>query len=323
MKAFQYVSPRSAEDAVSLVKDGGRFLAGGIDLLGELKEYLTEAGTLVNIKALPGLDQMVQSEGWWKIGGNVTVAQVAQHPEIKKAFPGLHEAAREVGSPQIRNMATVAGNLAQHSRCWYYRQRDITCLKKGGSACHAREGENKYHSLFSGNPCISPVVSNLAVALAALDANVLIQRGGSKTLLKIAPFYARAWDNPVAHHSLDPGDLILEIQVPPRLDHSSYLQVSEKSAFDWALVSCAAAAKFADRKVVEARIAMGAVAPVPYRVEAADQILHGQSLSETLATQVADAVLKDAKPFAQNGYKIPLAHALIRRTLMKLRDTSN
>src|SRR4029077_5118916 len=157
--------------------------------------------------------------------------------------PGLQQAAAEVGSRQIRNVATVGGNLAQHSRCWYFRHRDTLCLKKGGSTCFARDGENKYHSLFTGNPCISPVVSNLSVVLAALDATVVVLRDGKETRLSIAELYAKAWDNPTAHHSLNPGDLILKVEVPVANRRSAYQQVSEKAMFDWALVSCAAAAK--------------------------------------------------------------------------------
>ena len=165
MNPFQYVNPRTADSAVAEVADKGRFLAGGIDVLGEMKEYIAQPRRLVNVKELPGTRDIARGKEW-TIGANVTIAELEHDDELKRVFPGLQQAAAEVGSPQIRNVATVGGNLAQHSRCWYYRHRDIRCLKKGGDTCYAREGENKYHSLFSGNPCISPVVSNLAIALA-------------------------------------------------------------------------------------------------------------------------------------------------------------
>src|SRR5215831_17086222 len=229
MKPFQYATAASVGSARDLVSGSGRYLAGGIDLLGEMKEYISEPKVLVNIKSLPGLDKIQANDKAWVISANVTVAQLEDHPELKRVFPGLQQAATEVGSRQIRNVATVDGNLAQHSRCWYYRHRDVLCLKKGGDTCYARHGENKYHSLFTGNTCISPVVSNLAVALGALDAIVVVQRGEQTLRLGIPEVYAKAWDNPTAHHSLESGDLVLRIEVPTIRSRSAYLQVSEKS----------------------------------------------------------------------------------------------
>jgi len=237
----------------------GRYLAGGIDLLAEMKEYIAQPKVLVNIKSLPGLNKIEPGEQLWNIGANVTVAELENDQQLKRTFPGLQQAAAEVGSQQIRNVATVGGNLAQHSRCWYYRHRDTLCLKKGGDLCYARHGENKYHSLFTGNTCISPVVSNLAIALAVLDAKVVVQRQDKPIPMTIAELYARAWENPTAHHSLEPGDLILRIELPVQQRRSAYLQVSEKSMFDWALVSCAAAARVEGGKLSQARVVLGAV----------------------------------------------------------------
>ena len=327
MNPFEYVNPRTVNSAVAEVADKGCFLAGGIDVLGEMKEYIAQPRRLVNVKELPGLDQIVPAHGArahmqasdvWTIGANVTVAAIENHEELKRAFPGLQQAAAEVGSLQIRNVATVGGNLAQHSRCWYYRHRDIRCLKKGGATCYARDGENKYHSLFSGNPCISPVVSNLAIALAALDAKVIVRRGKEDVTLTIPEFYAKAWDNPQAHHSLASTDLILRVEIPNAGRKSAYLQISEKASFDWALVSCAAAAKVDGRKLSQVRIVLGSVSPVPHQIPAANELLDGKELDDALASRAADAILKDAAPFAHNGYKVPIAHALVRRTLKQL-----
>ncbi len=168
MQNFEYAIARSVDGAIELSTPESRFLAGGIDLLGEMKEYITSPKRVIDLKLIPDLDRIDTSTSTWKIGANVTIAEIARNERIRATLPGLAEAASEVGSPQIRNVATLGGNLAQHSRCWYYRHRDLRCLKRGGSTCYAREGENKYHSLFSGNPCISPIVSNLAIILAAL-----------------------------------------------------------------------------------------------------------------------------------------------------------
>src|SRR5215472_10664661 len=313
MKPFQYATATSPESARQLVGENGCFIAGGIDLLGQMKEYLAEPTILVNIKSLPGLDKIEPGDKSWTIGANVTVAQLEDHSGIRETFPGLQQAAVEVGSRQIRNVGCVGGNLAQHSRCWYYRHRDIQCLKKGGDMCYARHGENKYHSLFTGNTCISPVVSNLSVILAALDATIIVQRGDKPVRTTIPEFYSKAWDNPTAHHSLEQGDLVLKVEIPVQQRRCGYLQVSEKSMFDWALVSCAAAAKVTDGKFSQARIVLGAVANVPYQVPSANQLLEGKTLDDALAAKVADAILEKAQPHSENGYKIQIARTLIHR----------
>jgi xanthine dehydrogenase YagS FAD-binding subunit len=319
MKAFEYATAHSTDSARQLVADKGAYLAGGNDLLGLLKEYLVSPNILVNIKSLPGLDKIERGGKIWTIGSLVTVAQIEDDAEVKKVFPGLHEAASEVASQQIRNVATVGGNLAQHSRCWYFRHRDTVCLKKSGDLCYARNGENRYHSLFTGNPCISPVVSSLATIFTTLDATAIVLRDGKETRMSMAELYQRAWENPLAHNSLNNGDLILRVEIPTTRSRSAYMQISDKHAFDWALVSCAAAAEVVDGKLKSPRVALGSISPVPHQVEAANSFLDGKILDDATATQAADLILKDAKPLEHNAYKMPMAHALIRRTLLKLK----
>ena len=322
MKAFEYATALSTENARELVGATGAYLAGGNDLLGLLKDYLPTANILVNIKSLPGLDTIERGGRTWTLGALVTVAQIENDPELRKVFPGLQEAASEVASQQIRNVATVGGNLAQHSRCWYYRHRDTVCLKKNGDLCYAREGENRYHSLFTGNPCVSPVVSSLAIAFAALDATAIVLREGKETRLSMAELYQRAWENPLAHNSLNPGDLILRVEIPTARRQSAYLQASDKHTFDWALVSCAAAAEVRGGRLKSPRVALGSISPVPHQVETANQFLDGKLLDDALASQAADLILADAKPLEHNAYKVPMAHALIRRTLLKLKGVA-
>jgi xanthine dehydrogenase YagS FAD-binding subunit len=319
MKSFQYVTATSAASARDLAGVDGRFLAGGMDLLSEMKEYIAQPKTLVNIKSLPGLNKIEAGPTSWSIGANVTIAEIEDHPELKKVFPGLQQAAAEVGSRQIRNLGTVGGNLAQHSRCWYYRHRDVHCLKKGGDMCYARHGDNRYHSLFTGNTCISPVVSNLAVALGALDATVTVQKGDKQQPMTIAELYAEAWHNPEAHNSLEPGDLILKVEVPVRQLRSAYLQMSQRSDFDWALVSCAAAAKMDGNKVSQAKVVLGSVSNVPYQAEAANKFLEGKELDDAAIAKVGDLILEKAHVQAFNGYKVPIARTLIRRVLLQLK----
>jgi xanthine dehydrogenase YagS FAD-binding subunit len=319
MKAFQYASAHSVASARELVGENGAYLSGGVDLLGQMKEYLVEPKILVNVKTIPGLNKIESGRKAWTIGGNVTISALEDHDGIRKTFPGIQQAAAEVGSRQIRNVATVGGNLAQHSRCWYFRHRDVLCLKKGGDMCYARHGDNRYHSLFTGNTCISPVVSNLAIIFAALDAAVLVQRKDKQIRMNLADFYARAWDNPTSHNSLEPGDLVVKVEIPTEQRRSAYLQMSAKSQFDWALVSCAAAANLKGNKLSQARVALGAISNVPHQVEAANQFLEGKTLDDSVADKAADIILEKAHPHSENGYKIPIARALIRRTLLQLK----
>ncbi len=184
--------------------------------------------------------------------------------------------------------------------------------------CYARHGDNRFHSLFTGNTCISPVVSNLAIAFAALDASVLVQKADKAQRMTIAELYSEAWHNPEAHNSLEPGDLILKVEIPVQKRQSAYIQMSAKSEFDWALASCAASAKMAGGKFNQARIVLGAVSNVPYEVSAANELLEGKELTDELAGKVADALLEKAHVFTENGYKIPIVRALVHRTLTQL-----
>lgn len=320
MKAFAYATAHSTDSARDLVAGNGAYLAGGNDLLGLLKDYLVPGpDVLVNIKSLPGLNKIERGDKTWTIGSLVTVAELEHDSQLAQVFPGLHDAASEIASPQIRNVATVGGNLAQHSRCWYFRHRDTVCLKKHGDLCYARNSDNRYHSLFTGNDCISPVVSSLATTFAALDATAIVLRAGRETPLSMAELYRKAFTEPTAHNSLNPGDLILRVEIPTARTASAYQQVSDKHTFDWALVSCAAAANVVDGKLNQPRIALGSISPVPHQVEAANQFLDGKPLDDATVAQAADLILKDAKPLEHNAYKMPLAQALIRRTLLKLK----
>jgi len=319
MKPFSYQRARSVATVVAQASTRHRLLAGGIDLLGELKEGLTEADLLIAVTRIPGLDGIEQTPTGWRIGANVTIAALPAHAALAREFPALAAAAAHVASPQIRNVSTVAGNLAQHSRCWYYRHRDVQCLRKGGESCHARDGEHKYHCLFSGNWCISPLTSNLAVALAALDASVVVRNQQAERRLPIAQFYAPAWEDPAAHNALAPGDMITAVEIPAGARRSAYLQMSEKAEFDWALVSCAVALELEPEvgRVRRARLVLGAVAPVPYRDERAESALVGERIDEAIADRAATLLLEKAEPLPQNAYKIPIARALLKRALLQ------
>ncbi|MEE9367576.1 MAG: FAD binding domain-containing protein [Pontiella sp.] len=316
MKNFQYAKAATAEEACGLSGKETRFHGGGIDLMGEMKDYIDSPSRVIDVS---DLDQQITDKGdHWLIGGAVKLVAIVRHDALKKSLPGLVQSAEHVGSPQIRNVATVGGNIAQHSRCWYYRQPDVKCLKKGGSQCYACEGINKYHSIFAEGACISPLVSNLGIALSALDARVQVMRKGAVRDMSMEAFYELADVNPRAHNSLQPDDLVVSVKVPKGRKSSSYLQISEKGAFDWALVSCAAAADLQDGILRNVRLYLGVVSPIPYSREKAVAFLAGKKLNEETVAEAARLLMAKADPFEHNGYKVPMARAMAKRALLAL-----
>lgn len=320
MKPFQYANARTFAGAGKLYRDApsSAYLGGGVDLLGRMKDGLAEPERVVNLKKIPESGKIERKGNTWNLGPGVTIAQLQDHEEIGKAFPGIAEAARHVGSPQIRNMGTLGGNLAQHSRCWYYRHKDVQCLKNGGDVCYASVGDSRYHSLFTNNACISPVVSNLATALAALDATVVVRTSEGQKDWTIEDLFEDAWNDPAAHHSLKPGDLIVLVKIPDFKRRSHYMQQSDKAEFDWALVSAAASARVEGGVLRQPQLVLGAIAPGPYQLKEVNDMLEGQPLTETLAGKAAERLLEGAEATPENAYKIPLAKAIARRCLLKL-----
>jgi xanthine dehydrogenase YagS FAD-binding subunit len=319
MNRLPHLSAHDSGSAVEPVPGTGRFSSGGINLSGASKGNVAAPVDLVNFKDLPETNQIDVGEDECVIGANVTLASLAGCEPLVRVFPALVEAASEAGSPQTRNASTVGGDLSQPSRCSYYRQRGAPCVKKGGVSCFARVGENRFHSLFTGCMCVSPAVSSVAIALAALDARIAILSDRRIEKLTVAQFFASAWSNPAVHNSLKPADQILRVEIPVVNGvRSAYLEVSEKSDFDWALVSCATAARVNGRAVNGVRIVVGAIAPIPWQVAQANRFLEGRIVNDDVATQAASLVLREAAPLSSNGYKLPIARALIRRCLTRL-----
>ncbi|VGO17366.1 Putative xanthine dehydrogenase YagS FAD-binding subunit [Pontiella desulfatans] len=316
MNNFEYIKAQTAESACAAADRDTRFHGGGIDLLGEMKDYIDSPKRVIDVS---GLDRSISDEGaHWKLGGAVRLVDIENHAGLKQSIPGLVQAAEHVGSPQIRNLATIGGNLAQHSRCWYYRHPDVKCLKNGGSQCYARSGINKFHSIFAEGACISPVVSNLGVALSALDATVQVMRKGQVRELTMEAFYEDADLNPRAHNSLKPDELVVSVTVPKQRTCSSYVQISEKETFDWALVSCAVAANLENNVLSHVRLYFGVVSPVPYTHARAVKQLEGMRLTQSGVEEVAAALLEGAQTSEHNRYKVPLAKTMAKRAIIAL-----
>jgi xanthine dehydrogenase YagS FAD-binding subunit len=330
MKEFEWSSPSSVGEAVKLLAEiqsddpyeSARPMAGGQDLLTTMKERVLRPKRVVNLKAIPGLDQ-INGDGstGLKIGALVKLDEIETHPEILKGFPGLSEAAQSIATVQLRNQGTIGGNLCQRPRCWYFRLEDVICLKKGGDTCYAQNGENKYHAILGGGPSFIVHPSDLATMLLALDATVTINGPKGRRDLPLDKFFALPTVDAGRENILDDGDLVTEIQVPasPMAARSAYVKMKERSSLDFALSAAAAAVELAsDGKVKQARLVLGGVAPIPWRVPDAEAALIGKSLDDKTIASTAEIALAGAKPLAKNAYKIPLAKALMRRALNKL-----
>ncbi len=322
MNRFEFARATSVAEALSLVaeKPGSVLKAGGIDLLDHLKEHLLEPPRLVDLKSTPGMqDVTVEPGGSIRIGPLVTLAHVAAQPGIRATHTALAQACGEAASPQIRNVATIGGNLLQRPRCWYYRLASYRCLKKGGDTCYAVGGENRYHTIFGDGACNAPHPSNAAMALTALGASLVFQSNrGTRTVLA-DQFFTIPGGDPRRENAREPDEILTVINLPTAPGvRSTYASVRQKAAFDWPLVSTAVALRVEGGIVREARIILGAVATVPLRSAAAEQALVGRRLDDHTAEAIANAAVAGAQPLSENGYKVELLRTLLRRTLRSL-----
>jgi xanthine dehydrogenase YagS FAD-binding subunit len=331
MKAFTLANPTTLDQAVELLaqraKRGARervqLLAGGQDLLTEMKEHLAEPELLVNLKGIGGLDRIeIDAAGALSIGALATVAALEDHAEIRTRFPVLHEAARSIASPQIRSVGTVGGNLCQRPRCWYYRSEHAKCIKKGGSECFSKTGLNKYNAILGGGPSYIVHPSDLAPALVALEAQARLRGPGGERTVPLERFFTLPSEGSVLKENVLADDEILvsvSVPAPPPGMKSTYLKFKERGSFDFALVSVAAAVWLESGSVSRARLVLGGVAPIPWRSEDAERALVGKAMDASSWKAAGEAAMIEADPLAHNAYKIPLAKGLIHRALQSLR----
>jgi xanthine dehydrogenase YagS FAD-binding subunit len=247
------------------------------------------------------------------------MARIASHPGIRRTHAGLAHACAEAASPQIRNVATIGGNLLQRPRCWYYRLASYRCLKKGGDACFAVGGENRYHTIFADGPCNAPHPSNAAMGLTALGASFVLQGSRGTRTVPAEQFFTIPGKDPRRENAKESDEILTAIHVPaaPGM-RSIYASVKEKAAFDWPLVSTAVALRVDAGIVRETRIILGAVAPVPLRSSAAERTIIGRRLDEATSEAAANAAMAGTQPLSDNGYKVELLKTLLRRTLRSL-----
>lgn len=322
MKPFAYASPRSLEEAVSLLTNDGdaKFLAGGTDLLTLLKGDLLEPSQLIDIKRLAELDDVISlSSDSLRIGALASLSDLEAHPLVAEHAPAVAEAAALAATPQLRNMATIGGNLLQRPRCWYFRDPEIPCWLKGGDNCPARTGENQHHAIFDLSPCVAVHPSDPASALLAHDAEVEIRGASGSRTMPLADLFEPPADDHRTETTLRPGEIITAFTLPAAAGRSTYLKAMDRKAWAFALVGVAVRIKQEGGRITEARIVLGGVANVPWRAMAAEQVLVGQAPGSEVLAAAADAALTGAQPLAKNGYKLPIARALVRRALQAAR----
>ena len=322
MNRFELVRAQTTAQARDLAaeKPGSVLKAGGIDLLDHLKEHLVEPPRLVDLKTIPGLAQIgVEKDGSLKIGALATLAQVAAHAGVRASHPALARACGEAASPQVRNVATIGGNVLQRPRCWYYRLESYKCLKKGGDLCFAVAGENRYHVIFGGGPAFAAHPSNAAVPLVAYGASFVLDGPQGGRVVAASDFFLLPAQDPTRENVLQPGELLKEIRVPSAAGwKSAYYEVRERAAFDWPLVSAAIALKLSGGVVREARVVLGQVATIPWRSAAAEKALVGRPVDAASAEAAGKAAVEGAQPMSDNGYKVDLVATLVRRTVATL-----
>jgi len=323
---FEYATPATAAQAVALLgpqwTDAVAY-AGGMDLLDLMKERIAAPRRLVNIKKCDELRFIrAEPDGTLRLGALATLAEIASSDAVREAHPALALAAGLAATPQVRNMATLGGNLCQRPRCWYLRSEDFPCLRKGGDRCFAKDGENRYHAIFTdGEPCVIVHPSASAVALSALDAEIkVLSKGGATRTIAMSDFFLTSSQNLQRENVLKPDDLIVEVTVPAtaRGLRSHYIKLREKQSYDWPLADVAVAARLEGGVAQDPRIVLGSAAPVPKRATKAEEFLAGKPLNAENAARAGELAVEGAKPLAQNAYKVTLYKVIVRRALLAL-----
>lgn len=321
IKNFAYVKAGSVAAAVkALSTKGASIHAGGTDLLGCLRDEVISVGQVVSISGIKEMKGITaKPDGGLRIGALTTIAEVAASTAISGKYQVLAQAAAEVASPQLRNQGTLGGNLCQRPRCWYYRG-DFRCARKGGDLCYAVAGENQYHAIFGGGPCFFVHPSDTAVALVALQAQIMIAGPAGSKPVRIADFFVGPDKSVTRENILAPNEIVTEIHLPPVSGkvRSSYRKIRARRAWDFALASVGVVLQYTNDSVSAARIVLGGVGPYPWRVEAAEKLLIGKKIDSALAAAAGQAAIKEASPLPENGYKMQIVQGAVEESILAL-----
>jgi xanthine dehydrogenase YagS FAD-binding subunit len=323
MKTFDYVRPRTIPEAIAAAAEPGSvYLAGGTNLLDLMKGGIARPDRVVDISRLPGLDRIERlSDGGFRVGALVRNADLAHDSDFARSFPAVAEAMLSGASPQLRNAATVGGNLLQRTRCAYFYDPASACNKrKPGSGCDARGGENRLHAVLGwSDSCIATHPSDLCVPLVALDAAVEIEGSSGRREISLEELHDLPGNTPERESGLQPGELIVAIRLPGGAAaysrHARYLKLRERTSYAFAVVSAAAALDMSRDRIRSARIALGGVAPKPWRAREAEAVLANAAPDAAAFRAAAEAALANATPSGDNAFKIELAKRILSRTL--------
>jgi len=321
MRAFEYASPATPEQAVSLLgKTWGNseVLAGGTDLLALMKDDVVQPRRLVNLKEIHELVDVTSTRQGLRIGALTSLGDLADNANVVKDYPALAEALNEAASPQIRNVATLGGNLCQRPRCWYFRNGFGLLPKDESGKDLVASGENRYHAILGNDgpaKFISP--STVAPILIAYGAKIRIIGPKSSREIALEKFFVIPKTETEREHDLRPDEIVTEILVPPPSSNAAHYEVRQKAAFDWPLAVTAVTLEMRGSTVSRARVVLGSVAPIPWPSREAERALEGKEVSESTASAAAEAALRDAKPLSQNGYKVQLARVAVKRAILK------
>jgi xanthine dehydrogenase YagS FAD-binding subunit len=331
LPSFEYVDARDVKEVASLLyqyEGRAKVIAGATDLLGLMKDKiegpeLKIPEVLVNVKRIPEMTRVTYDDGAGvRIGAGVTLSRLAASDVIGREFRILSQAALQVGTPQIRNMGTLGGNLCQRPRCLYFRHPHFICFKKGGSKCYAASGEHRfYHSILKHGKCVMAHPSDLAPALIALEAQAILMSPQGKRKVPLQEFFSGP--NHQTETILKTDEYLTEIEVPIQTGRARQVFLKERirHSADFALSSVAAVARISGEICNDIRIVLGGVAPLPYIASVAEEVIRGKKLDEGLISQAAEVSVKGAKPLSMNGYKVGLTKTLVKRALASiLRD---
>ena len=324
MNLFEFVQPATVAEAVAAASaPGTAYHAAGTNLLDLMKGGVMRPARLVDVNRLPGLDRIEHApDGGVRIGALVRNADLAHDATFARRFPAVAEALLSGASPQLRNAATVGGNLLQRTRCAYFYDLASACNKREPhSGCDALAGENRLHAVLGWSPsCIATHPSDFCVPLAALDAIVEIEGRQGRREVPLADFHLLPGETPERETVLDAGDLVVAVRLSAEAaafaPHARYLKVRERTSYAFAVVSAAAALRMGGGRIAEARIALGGVALKPWRARAAEAALAGARPDEAVFRRVADLALTDAVPSGDNAFKIELARRIVARALV-------
>ena len=319
--AYRRATRDGEASALAASHEHAAFIAGGTELLPLCKAGILAPELVIDISRLP-LDAVTSTDDGLVIGALARLSEVADHPLVRRDVPVIVEALNASASPQIRNVATIGGNLMQRSRCHYFRGDALPCNKRAaGSGCGARFGENRAHAIFGASEhCAATHASDLAVALVALDSRLRLRRPDGERCVLLEDFYCQPGDTPWRETELRPGELIVAVEIGRGSDacRSSYLKLRDRASFEFAVVSVAAVLAIEDGRITEARIAAGGVGTKPWRLRGSEKVLRNETAGETLFRLAASNAADGAVPLKHNGFKLKLLRRSVLRVLMSL-----